>query len=205
MGMTPQQFHSYTVQCKEPACCVQYDSIELFCTQRTQNCHKFKKGTCLSYSYWVDLHNCESITLSSWRCSVSSHNPCSAADFEMFSGCLLTWWCRTQSTFQSHTLLRSASSSSHSSSDYKSPISAEYSAHNAFVLGELQMTFSESQCKQGHKWRRDDNRTAKLEKPNHQRSSAAKYTHVEPPSHATVKTLAGTWHLVFWPSSTWKL
>ena len=31
-------------------------------------------------------------------------------------------------------------------------------------LGSLQMTFSEPQRKQGHKWRRDDDRTAKLEK-----------------------------------------
>ena len=90
----------------------------------------------------------------SWRCSVSSYNTRSAADFEMFSACLPTWY-RTQSTFQFHTLLRSASSSSHSSSSHKYPISAEYSAHNAFVL---QTTFSVPQRKQGHKWR-DDNKS----------------------------------------------
>ena len=90
----------------------------------------------------------------SWRCSVSSYNPRSAADFEMFSACLPTWY-RTQSTFQFHTLLRSTNSSSHSSSNHKSPISAEYSAHNTFVL---QTTFSVPQRKQGHKWR-DDNKS----------------------------------------------
>ena len=46
--------------------------------------------------------------------------------------------------------------------EYSVSLKLKYSAHNAFVFGELQTTFSEPQRKQGHK--RDDDRTAKLEK-----------------------------------------
>ena len=35
--------------------------------------------------------------------------------------------------------------------EYLVSLKLKYSAHNAFVFGELQMTFSEPQRKQGHK------------------------------------------------------
>jgi len=48
--------------------------------------------------------------------------------------------------------------------EYSVCLKLKYSAHNALIFGELQTTFSEPQRKQGHKRRRDDERTAKLEK-----------------------------------------
>ena len=45
--------------------------------------------------------------------------------------------------------------------EYSVSLKLKYSAHNTFVLGSYRR---HSQRKQGHKWRRDDDRTAKLEK-----------------------------------------
>ena len=54
----------------------------------------------------------------------------------------------------------------------------KYSAHNTFIFGELQMTFSEPQHKYGHKGRRDDDRTGKLESAKPLMIERGKITHM---------------------------
>jgi len=66
--------------------------------------------------------------------------------------------------------------------EYSVTLKLKYSAHNTFVLGSYRQR---SQRKQVTKEEEMTREQQNLKKPNHQRSSTAKYTHVKPSSHAT--------------------
>ena len=69
--------------------------------------------------------------------------------------------------------------------EYSVSLKLKYSAHNAFVLGSYRR---HSQNHSASRVTNEEEMTTEqqnLKKPNHQQSSAVKYTHIEPSSHAT--------------------